>query len=78
MMGKGDGTFQNALNYSAGADATSVAVGDLNADGKPDLVFTDDAGNNLVVLLNSFIPGSSAAVCTAVPQAPPVSAANPF
>src|SRR5580698_11135321 len=39
LMGNGDGTFQDAALYdSGGFDATSVAVGDVNGDGHPDLI----------------------------------------
>jgi hypothetical protein len=39
LLGNGDGTFQPAVSYSSGgADATSVAIADLNGDGKPDIV----------------------------------------
>lgn len=38
-LGNGDGTFRPAVVYDAGyGGATSVAVGDLNNDGKPDFV----------------------------------------
>jgi hypothetical protein len=37
LLGKGDGTFQAAVNYSVGVAPTSVANGDLNGDGKMDL-----------------------------------------
>jgi len=36
LLGNGDGTFQAAVNYGAGSDPVSVAVGDFNGDGKPD------------------------------------------
>src|SRR5207302_408575 len=34
LLGNGDGTFQPAINYSAGVGPYSVAVGDFNGDGK--------------------------------------------
>ena len=42
LLGNGDGTFQAAVNYDSGASwATSVAVADVNGDGKPDVVVTN-------------------------------------
>jgi len=41
LLGNGDGTFQAAVSYGAGGfDAQSVAIGDINGDGRPDLVVT--------------------------------------
>ena len=37
MLGNGDGTFGTAIESSS-SEAFSVAVGDVDADGKPDLV----------------------------------------
>src|ERR1039458_1215401 len=37
LLGNGDGTFRAAVYYSAGMHPVSVAVGDFNRDGKPDL-----------------------------------------
>jgi len=37
LLGNGDGTFQSAVTYNAGGNAYSVAVGDLNGDGKLDV-----------------------------------------
>jgi len=43
LLGNGDGTFQRAVTYNSGGLFTSsVAVADVNGDGKPDLV----VGNN--------------------------------
>jgi hypothetical protein len=42
LLGNGDGTFQPAVMYATGAPfAASVAVGDVNGDGVPDLVVAD-------------------------------------
>jgi len=39
LLGNGDGTFQTAVSYgSGGANAYSIAVADVNGDGKPDLL----------------------------------------
>ena len=47
LLGNGDGTFQAAVSYlSGGQGAESVAVEDVNRDGKPDLVVTNDYGAN--------------------------------
>jgi hypothetical protein len=53
LLGNGDGTFQGAVIYDSGAHAGggSVAVSDVNGDGKPDLLL---AGNGeLGVLLGN-------------------------
>jgi VCBS repeat protein/ASPM-SPD-2-Hydin domain-containing protein len=43
LLGNGDGTFQSPVSYSTvGYNALSVSVGDVNADGKPDLVVSND------------------------------------
>jgi hypothetical protein len=42
LVGNGDGTFQPVVLYDTGVDnTTSVAVSDVNGDGKPDLVVTN-------------------------------------
>jgi Bacterial Ig-like domain (group 3)/FG-GAP-like repeat/Abnormal spindle-like microcephaly-assoc'd, ASPM-SPD-2-Hydin len=59
LLGNGDGTFQTAKTYLTGQDETaalSIAVADVNGDGKPDLVATnlfdvDNESNGLVGVL---------------------------
>jgi hypothetical protein len=44
LLGNGDGTFQPVVTYESGKGGwgTSVAVGDVSLDGKPDIVATDE------------------------------------
>jgi uncharacterized protein (UPF0548 family) len=53
LLGNGDGTFQNAVNYAAGSAPFSVAVGDFNGDGKQDLAVANASSGNVSVLLGS-------------------------
>ncbi len=53
LLGNGDGIFQTAVNYTAGAGPTGVAVGDFNGDGKADLAVTNGGSNNVSVLLGN-------------------------
>src|SRR5882724_1891225 len=47
LLGNGDGTFQTGVTYNTGGfHADSVAVGDVNGDGKPDLVVTNECASN--------------------------------
>ncbi|MGA7924524.1 MAG: VCBS repeat-containing protein [Candidatus Sulfotelmatobacter sp.] len=45
--------FKPAQNYVVGTNPTSVAVGDFNGDGKPDLVVGNSGSNNVSVLLGN-------------------------
>lgn len=60
LLGNGDGTFQAAIGYdTAGLATGAVVVGDVNGDGFPDLVVTNEcqvytcAGGSLKLLLNN-------------------------
>jgi hypothetical protein len=50
LLGNGNGTFQKPLAVQPGLRATSVATGDFNGDGKPDLVLVDRFNNAVSVL----------------------------
>jgi hypothetical protein len=54
LFGNGDGTFQTAVTYdSGGISARSLAVADVNGDGKLDVVVTNQSSNTLGVLLGN-------------------------
>jgi hypothetical protein len=57
LLGNGNGTFQAAKPYTTGSGPYSVAVGDFNGDGLPDLAVTNfgnaGVGTTLSVLLGS-------------------------
>ena len=47
LLGNGDGTFQPAITYATGGvGAVSVAVADVNRDGKPDLIVANACDND--------------------------------
>jgi hypothetical protein len=41
LLGNGNGTFQYPITYANPANPFSIAIGDLNGDGKPDLAVTE-------------------------------------
>ena len=51
LLGIGDGTFSPATNFAAGAQPSSVAVADLNADGRPDLAVANSGWSGIVSVL---------------------------
>src|SRR5205807_9414060 len=53
LLGNGDGTFQAAKGLTAGGNPSSVAVGDFNDDGVPDLAVANLGSNNVSVLLGN-------------------------
>jgi elongation factor P hydroxylase len=53
-------TFAPKVDFAAGSFPNSVAVADLNGDGKPDLVVANLTANSVSVLLNTTAPGAAA------------------
>ena len=51
LLGKGDGTFQTAVNYGSGIEPFWVTVGDFNGDGIPDLAVANWYSGTMSVLL---------------------------
>jgi len=57
LAGNGDGTFAPRTEYSTHGASSSVAVGDFNEDGRPDLALTKPGDNAVSVLLNTTPAG---------------------
>jgi hypothetical protein len=56
VLGNGDGTFLPATSYSVGlANPQSISVGDLNKDGKLDLVTANDSSFGPVISLSVLL-----------------------
>ena len=57
----GDGgdhaVFAAQANFAVGSDPFSVAIGDLNGDGKPDLAVANCGSGTVSVLLNTSLTG---------------------
>ena len=51
LLGKGDGTFQAAVNYPTGLTPACVAVGDFNGDGIPDLAVANNWSATMGIFL---------------------------
>jgi hypothetical protein len=54
------GSFAARVNFTTGSDPRSVAIGDLDGDGKPDLVVANVSSNSVSVLRNADILSSNA------------------
>ena len=75
LLGDGTGRFTAAPSspFPAGSQPDSVAVGDFNGDGKPDLAIANYNSNNVTVLL-----GDGAGGFTAAPGSPFSAGTQPF
>lgn len=51
-------SFQPKLDLSTGSTPTGIALGDMTADGKPDIIVTNSAANTISVLRNLSIPNT--------------------
>ena len=52
----GSGSFAAKVDFATGSAPISVAIGDLDGDGKPDLVAANNSSNSVSVLRNTYIP----------------------
>jgi subtilisin-like proprotein convertase family protein len=66
VLGCGSASFIGPSSFATGSAPTSVAVGNLNADTKPDLVVTNQNSNTVSVLLGDGSGGFGAATNFAV------------
>jgi hypothetical protein len=62
FLGNGFGAFNPPINYIAGTSPQSVAVGDFNLDGKPDLAVANKGSENVSILLGNGLGTFAAAV----------------
>jgi len=69
-MGKGDGTFGAAPDVAVGNTPGAVSVGDVNSDGKEDLVVANYRGSSVSVRLGDGAGGFANAGEVAVGQEP--------
>ncbi len=53
MLGVGDGTFSAAQQYTVGNNPVSLAIRDVNGDGKSDLLVVNQGSNDVSVLLGN-------------------------
>ena len=52
-------TFATQQSFTVGVNPTSVAIADLNGDGKPDLIVTNAASGTISILRNTTPPGAA-------------------
>jgi FG-GAP-like repeat len=47
LVNRGDGTFETKRDYPTGDRPDSVAIGDLDSDGKPDLAIANNLSSTV-------------------------------
>lgn len=52
------GSFENNVDFATGAKPTSIAIGDIDGDGKPDLVVPNLESNTISIFRNTSTSGS--------------------
>jgi YD repeat-containing protein len=53
LLGDGDGTFQNQVQYAVGSGPIALVAGDFNGDGRTDLAVANYNSNDVSVLLGN-------------------------
>jgi FG-GAP-like repeat/FG-GAP repeat len=53
LLGRGDGTFQPAINVAAGKNPQALAIGDFNADSRLDVALANTGSDTVTVLLGN-------------------------
>jgi uncharacterized protein (TIGR03437 family) len=68
-LGNGSGGFTAAPGspFAVGTTPLAVVTGDLNSDGKPDLVFANTRSNNVTILLGNGLGGFTPAPASPLP-----------
>ncbi len=52
------GSFAAKVDFTTGTNPVSIAIGDIDGDGKPDLVVTNNGSNSVSVFRNTSTSGS--------------------
>jgi hypothetical protein len=60
LVGNGHGSFERSADFPTGSEPFCVAIGDLDGDGKPDLVTANAGGNSPVSVLLAIGNGAFA------------------
>ena len=78
MFGRGDATFQPATTYQTLTAGVFISVGDFNSDHKTDIVYSDEVGPDIGILLNTGVVSFSPNMPLSFPFQPVNSTSNPL